>query len=112
MTSPSALGFPEPIDDSSIPDGSVLQEGFDMQEGFDTREDIQGPSSLMEEASLPETWIPTEELMGYQEQILAELQVTNVFLFHIEVLLFLVLGGFVFSLMYKAIKHNVTNHFT
>lgn len=86
-------------------DLDAFEEGVDM--GGEGRAE-----GLSEEISQPETWAPAEELMGYQEQILAELQVTNVFLFHIEVLLFLVLGGFVFSLMYKAIKHNVTNHFT
>lgn len=112
MTGLFPLELPEPVEGLIEESTGESLEGSLLEEGFDTPETLQGPSSLAEDVSFLETLIPSEELIGYQEQILAELQVTNVFLFHIEVLLFLVLGGFVFSLMYKAIKHNVTNHFT
>lgn len=61
---------------------------------------------------LPGSGAGFEALVAYQKQLFSQIEVTNVFLFHIEVLLVFILGGFIFSLVYRIIKNNVTNHFT
>lgn len=56
--------------------------------------------------------IEPQALEGFEEQVLAQLEVTNMFLFHQEILLVFLVGSLVFSLVYRIIKHNVTSHFT
>ena len=60
----------------------------------------------------PEEAMEPQVMEGYEAEVLAQLEATNMFLFHLEILLVLLVGGLIFSLVYRIIKHNITNHFT
>lgn len=56
--------------------------------------------------------IEPQALEGFEEQVLSQLEVTNMFLFHLEILAVFIVGALIFSLVYRVIKHNITSHFT
>lgn len=60
----------------------------------------------------PEEAMEPQVIEGFEAEVLAQLEVTNMFLFHQEILLVFLVGGLIFALVYRIIKHNITNHFT